>query len=207
MGLFRILSEKGWERTPPTPEGLTVEASQASAVPPQKVALLFFLAVVSVLFGLFITAYFIRMELDDWRPMPESGLLWVNTGLLFLASVALQWTSHVLRRERGKLVVAGLVLGALLTFGFVYGQFAVWQQMRAAGYFMGSNPANAFFYVLTGIHALHILGGLWVWTRAGIRVLSGAALERIRLAVELCALYWHFLLLVWLVLFALISNT
>lgn len=207
MGLFRILTEKPWQRTPQLAEGVSVEVSQALGHPPQKTALMFFLGVVGVLFGLFITAYFIRMELEDWRPMPEADFLWVNTLLLFLASIALQWTHNLLKNGRERGVKTGLLLGAALTLAFVYGQFLVWQDMRAAGYYMYNNPANSFFYVLTGIHALHILGGLWVWTRAGMRVLSGTAPEKIRLSVELCAVYWHFLLLVWLALFALISYT
>jgi cytochrome c oxidase subunit 3 len=207
MSLFRVLGEKGWQRTPQTADGLSAEVNQALGHPPQKTALMFFLAVVGVLFGLFITAYFIRMELEDWRPMPESQLLWVNTVLLFLGSVALQWTHSQLKHGREAGVKAGLLLGALLTLGFVYGQYAAWQDMRAAGYYMYNNPANSFFYVMTGIHALHIIGGLWVWMRAGYRVWTGTSPEKIRLSVELCAVYWHFLLLVWLVLFALLSNT
>ncbi len=207
MGLFSTLFEKGWERTPQTADGLSGEVSQALGHPPQKTALMFFLAVVTVLFGLFITAYFIRMKLEDWRPMPEPTLLWVNTAVLFLSSIALQWTHSRIKSGRDAGVKAGLLVGAVLTLGFVYGQYEAWQQMRALGYFVASNPANSFFYVLTGIHALHILGGLWVWTRAGFRVLSGTAPEKIRLSVELCAVYWHFLLLVWLVVFAVISYT
>ncbi len=207
MNPFRLLTEKGWHRTPQTPEGISVEVSQALGHPPQKTALMFFLGVVFVLFGLFITAYFIRMKLEDWRPMPEPGLLWVNTALLFLGSIVLQWTHVRLKNGRHAGVKTGLLLGAVLTLGFVYGQYSAWQEMRAAGYFMYNNPANAFYYVLTGVHALHILGGLWVWMRAGYRVFTGAAAETIRLSVELCAVYWHFLLLVWLVLFAVMSNT
>jgi len=207
MNPFRLLSEKGWQRTPQTPEGISVELSQALGHPPQKTALMFFLGVVFVLFGLFITAYFIRMNVEDWRPMPEPDLLWVNTALLFLGSIVLQWTHVRVKSGRDAGVKTGLLLGAVLTFGFVYGQYAAWQDMRAAGYFMYNNPANAFFYVLTGIHALHILGGLLVWARAGFRVFTGASTESIRLSVELCAVYWHFLLLVWLALFALLSNT
>lgn len=207
MNFWRLLTEKPWLHPARTAEGISIADSQASLVPPQKVALRFFLAVVSVMFGLFITAYFIRMELDDWRPMPESPMLWFNTALLFCASIALQWTRHALDDAGSGRIKAGLLLGALLTLGFVYGQFGVWQELRAAGYFMYANPANAFFYVLTGIHALHLLGGLWVWTRAGIRVWSGTEPGRIRLSVELCAVYWHFLLLVWLLLFAVLSST
>lgn len=207
MKLFRALTEKSWQQAGATAEGLYATESQASLQPPQKTALLLFLAVVSVMFGLFITAYFIRMELEDWRPMPESQLLWFNTLLLFLGSVALQWTHVSMKRGALSNVKTGLLLGALLTLGFVYGQVAVWQQMNGEGYYLYNNPANAFFYVLTGVHALHILGGLWVWTRASVRVWSGTSLDKIRLSVELCAVYWHFLLLVWLVLFALISTT
>jgi len=207
MNPFRVLTEKGWHRTPHTAEGVSVEVSQALGHPPQKTALMFFLGVVGVLFGLFITAYFIRMELEDWRPMPEPVLLWVNTAILFMASVVLQWTHHQLKHGRDTGIRPALLLGAVLTLGFVYGQVEAWQQMRAAGYFMYNNPANAFFYVLTAVHALHILGGLYVWLRAGLRVLTGTAPEQIRLSVELCAVYWHFLLLVWLLVFAVLSNT
>ena len=207
MNPFRLLTEKPWLRTPQTAGGLTVEVSQASLTPPQKVALRVFLGVVGVFFGLFFTAYFIRMGLADWRPMPEPQQLWFNTLLLFLGSIALQWTSHVVRRGDTGLVKIGLVLGALFTFGFVFGQVSVWQQMTAEGYYLYSNPANSFFYVLTGVHALHMLGGLWVWTRASVRVMAGAKPEVVRLSVELCATYWHFLLLVWLAVFALISYT
>jgi cytochrome c oxidase subunit 3 len=61
--------------------------------------------------------------------------------------------------------------------------------------------------VLTGVHVVHILGGLFVWIRAIFRVLTGMEHEKIRLSVELCAVYWHFLLLVWLVVFAVLSYT
>lgn len=207
MNPFRLLTERGWERTAQTAGGITVEASQASELPPQRVALRLFLGVVAVMFGLFITAYIIRMGLDDWRPMPEPQQLWFNTLLLIMGSIALQWTCHLQRRGETARMKAGLLLGALFTFGFVYGQVAVWQQMTAQGYYLYNNPANAFFYVLTAIHALHILGGLWVWTRASVRILAGGDPEKVRLSIELCAVYWHFLLLVWLAVFALISYT
>lgn len=207
MKLLRALTEKSWQQAGATADGYYATESQASLQPPQKTALLFFLGVVGVMFALFITAYFIRMELADWRPMPEPRLLWVNTLLLFLGSAALQWTHVSVRRGTLRSVKIGLLLGGLLTFGFVYGQVTVWRHMSGEGYYLYNNPANAFFYVLTGVHALHMLGGLWVWTRASFRVWFGSSLARVRLSVELCTVYWHFLLLVWLVLFALISTT
>jgi cytochrome c oxidase subunit 3 len=206
LRLFRILTEKPWLQSPQTPEGLTFEESQISGSP-QKTALLFFIGVVTAVFTLFITAYFIRMELEDWRPMPEASLLWTNTFVLFLASVALQLTYNSLRNGRNDLVKGGLLAGAVLSAAFIYGQMVVWQQMNGQGFLINTNPANAFFYLLTGIHALHLLGGLWVWARATLRVWTGTNPEQVRLSVELCALYWHFLLLVWLIVFALLSYT
>ena len=200
MGLVKTLSEKPWvNQTDATEDGFIT--------PPQRVALRFFLGVVAVLFMLFIVAYYIRMELDDWRPMPESPVLWFNTFLLFLSSVVLQWTSLMVSKGQRSKVKIGLILGAFTTLGFIFGQINVWQEMSANGYIMYNNPANAFFYVLTGIHGLHLLGGLWVWTWACFKVLSGKEIKEVKLSVELCAVYWHFLLIVWLVLFALLSYT
>ena len=87
------------------------------------------------------------------------------------------------------------------------GQLLAWQQLADAGYFVQSNPANAFFYLITGIHALHLLGGLVVWSLTLIKLLGGAEVARVRLSVELCAVYWHFLLVVWVILFGLMLST
>ena len=90
---------------------------------------------------------------------------------------------------------------------FIAGQLVVWNGLQSAGYFVASNPANSFFYLLTGLHALHLLGGLWVWSKSLIRLLSVGEPQDLRLSIELCTLYWHFLLIVWLVMFAILSNT
>ena len=83
----------------------------------------------------------------------------------------------------------------------------MWQQLSASGYFLTSNPANAYFYLITALHGVHLLGGLWVWARATGRVWRGTELGEARLSVELCTVYWHYLLLVWLVLFTLLLTT
>lgn len=206
MSLIDSLREMPWKDSYDDAGALEAHSGIAST-PPHKLALNFFMGVVGVLFALFITAYFVRMELNDWRPLPESPLLWFNTLLLFLSSVALQWTRVLVGRGQTARVKAGLLLGGLLTAAFILGQIEVWREMNAGGYLVYGNPANSFFYVLTGLHVLHLAGGLLVWIRAGIRVWTGATLQSIRLGVELCSVYWHFLLLVWLVLFALLSYT
>ena len=101
-----------------------------------------------------------------------------------------------------------MMITGLLTSAFVIGQFVAWQQLQANGQFVNTNPANAFFYLLTGVHALHIVGGMYVWARATIKIVRGSDDGAgIRRSIELCTIYWHFLLLVWLILFGLMLST
>jgi cytochrome c oxidase subunit 3 len=85
-------------------------------------------------------------------------------------------------------------------------QLLVWRQLVEAGYFAASNPANAFFYLLTGIHGLHVAGGFVALGRTFTKLWHGVGIERLRLSVWLCTVYWHFLLVVWLAIFALLMG-
>ena len=174
---------------------------------PAKIGLFSFIAVVTSLFALFLSAYMMRMRLGDWRPVDEPDLLWLNTAVLVLASVAFQLTRGAARRGRPVTIKVGLLVGGACTTLFLFGQLMAWQQLYASGFFMTGNPANSFFYLLTALHGLHLLGGMWVWGRTTLRILTGADAESVRLSVELCTVYWHYLLLVWIGLFALLLST
>jgi cytochrome c oxidase subunit 3 len=173
---------------------------------PAKTALFVFLAVASSLFALFISAYATRIHFLDWTPLPQPKLLTLNTGILLVASVAMQGTVFAARRGDVDSVRTGLVGVGVLTIGFIVGQLVVWQQLRDAGYFVATSAATAFFYLLTAVHGVHVLGGLVAWGRTCRRAWSGGSIEKLTLSVELCAIYWHFLLAVWLVLFALLVS-
>ena len=173
----------------------------------KAVALTVFLAVATSVFALFISAYTIRMEEPDWRPVAEPTLLWANTVILVLASIAYHWTRNAAVRGDEDKLKPGLIVSGGLTILFLLGQLVAWAQLNAAGYYLGTNPANAFFYLLTAVHGLHMLGGLWVWARSTTKVWSGAAADSVRLSIELCTVYWHFLLLVWIVLFGMRLST
>jgi cytochrome c oxidase subunit 3 len=175
--------------------------------PAKTFALVSFLAVATSLFALFISAYAMRMHMGDWRPVSEPQLLWVNSAFLVLASIAYQMTRNAAGRGQASRLRPGLVIAGLFTFLFLGGQLVAWMQLNAAGHYMASNPASAFFYVLTAVHGLHLLGGLWVWARSTVKVFSGADADSVRLSIELCAVYWHYLLLVWAVLFGLLLTT
>jgi cytochrome c oxidase subunit 3 len=178
----------------------------ASSLPPAKIGLGVFLAVVGSLFALFVSAYTMRMELIDWRALPVPPLLWFNTGVLIVSSGALQWAQSAARRDERDDVLIGLLAGNISAVVFLVGQLLAWHQLYAAGYFLAANPANAFFYLITATHGLHLLGGLVALGRTTARAWRGVAIPRLRLSVELCTMYWHFLLLVWLVVFALLTG-
>jgi len=174
--------------------------------PTAKVGLGVFLAVAGSLFALIISAYVMRMALLDWRPVPIPWLVWFNTAVLVLSSGVLQWTQGAARRGDQEGTVTGLLAAGVASIVFLVGQLLAWQQLLAAGYGVAGNPANSFFYLVTAVHGLHLLGGLVALGRAIASAWRGADLPRLRLSVELCAMYWHFLLLVWLVLLALLSG-
>jgi cytochrome c oxidase subunit 3 len=95
-----------------------------------------------------------------------------------------------------------------LTFAFLLGQSIVWYQLLKLGYFASTNVANAFFYLLTTIHGLHLLGGLIFWGLATSKLLKGNyKISNMQRTIELCAIYWHFLFFVWLILFGLMLFT
>jgi cytochrome c oxidase subunit 3 len=172
------------------------------------IGLLTLLAVVTSFFALILSAYSLRMELGDWVPLNEPQLLWTNTAMLVLASIVFQWTRNAAVSGKTLRLMPGLIITGLLTAAFVIGQLIAWQQLQASGQFITSNPANAFFFLLTGAHAVHILGGMYVWFRATVNVMLGKSDDStITRSIELCAIYWHFLLLVWLVLFGLLLST
>jgi cytochrome c oxidase subunit 3 len=174
---------------------------------PARIGLGVFLAVVGSLFALVTSAYLMRMDLPDWRTVPIPTLLWFNTGVLVLSSVTLQLAQVAARYEDRDVVIAGLLAGGVSAVTFLAGQLLAWQELRNAGYFLTANPANSFFYLITGLHGLHLLGGLVALGRTIAKAFSGLALPQLRLSLELCTTYWHFLLLVWLILFGLLSGS
>jgi len=202
--IFHELTRKPWL----TAQEAVVDlhTSAGFALPSAKLALRMFLAVVTVLFMLLIIAYGSRMEFEDWRPSPPLQLLWLNTALLVLGSLGMQWAQIGARRGQRDQVTVGLLAGGAFAFAFLGGQLLAWRELQAMTVFDISNPAIAFFYMITGLHGLHLLGGLVAWGRTAVKLWRGFGAGELRLSVELCTVYWHFLLAVWLVLFGLLFS-
>lgn len=172
-----------------------------------KLGLVIFITVITGLFSLLISAYSMRMGYGDWARLPEPPILWLNTGVIILSSVAFQWAQISARRDNMKNAKFGLILAGIFAIAFLAGQLLAWRQMEALGYFAASNPANAFFYLITALHGLHLAGGLVAWAKTGRKLRRGTAADDIRMSLDMCTVYWHFLLLVWLALFGLLLAT
>lgn len=195
------LTSKPWME-----QGLAGEFSAmgVSTAPLAKVGLIVLLVAIGSLFALFISAYVMRMQLADWRPVPKPTLLWVNTGILMLNSAALHWARVKAGQDSIGYVRTLLLIAGAAALVFVAGQLLAWQYLVQAGYFLTSNPASSFFYLITALHGLHVLGGVVALGRNGARAWQARDLASLRLGIDLCSLYWDFLLLMWLVLFGLL---
>ncbi len=180
--------------------------TESGTMPTAKIGLGIFLAVVGCLFALFTSAYFMRMELADWQAMPVPRVLWFNTGVLALSSVALHLAVVAVRKNQIETARLALATGGLTALVFLAGQLMAWRELSDSGYLLASNPANSFFYLLTAMHGLHIIGGLVALGRTTLKAWAGVHRDQLRLSIELCAMYWHFLLFVWLAIFVLLAG-
>lgn len=182
------------------------DGTGAMSMPAAKIGLGMFLAIVGSLFALLVSAYYMRMGLDDWRSIPVPRLLWFNTGALILASVALQAAHGAAHRRNIDAVRARLTIAGLFGAIFLVGQLLAWRQLSGSGFLLTGNPANSFFYLITGLHGLHVLGGMGSLGWTVDRAWNSTTTDKLQLNIELSAYYWHFLLVIWLVLFSLLTG-
>ncbi|HSO75200.1 MAG TPA: cytochrome c oxidase subunit 3 [Blastocatellia bacterium] len=140
----------------------------------------------------------------DWVVIQIPAVLWINTVVLVISSVTMELARRALaRNDYGSLkrwIVATTLLGAF----FLAGQVIAWEQLAAQGIYVNSHPHSSFFYLLTSLHALHLLGGviaLCYVTVNALRMRIGIAQ---RTAVGVTATYWHFMDGLWVYLFVLL---
>jgi cytochrome c oxidase subunit III len=173
------------------------------AADPARFGLWLFLGTVTMLFIGFTSAYMVRRGAGDWRPLAAPALLFWNTAAIAASSVALEVGRRRLRGWAPAGAIPWVTATGILGVLFAAGQVAAWRVLAARGFYLDSNPHNSFFYVLTGVHLVHLAGGL-VW--------CGVVLSRVRRlayvpgedGLGLFATYWHFLAGLWLYLLLLL---
>ncbi|MGH8866357.1 MAG: cytochrome c oxidase subunit 3, partial [Burkholderiales bacterium] len=141
---------------------------------------------------------------SDWLPLDMPRVLWFTTGMLLLSSVSIELARRALKRNEYAGFKRYISLTTLLGVAFLLGQVMAWRQLAAQGVFINSHPHSSFFYLLTSLHGLHLLGGviaLGYVTVAALRMRIGF---KRRTAVDVTAIYWHFMDGLWIYLFGLL---
>ena len=162
-----------------------------------------------MLFVALISAYIVRSaSSNDWHPVAMPKVLWLSTTLILISSATIEAARRSLKRQQDSGYARWLTGTVVLGVAFVVSQLIAWRQLVRQGVYLASNPYNSFFYLFTGAHGLHLLGGLCalgyllVGTRKKRATLEGE-LRRLA-AAEAATVYWHFMDALWVGLFLLL---
>lgn len=184
----------------------------------------FALAAIGMLFVALTSAYVVRHGLDPaWKPIQMPAIVWFNTAALIASSLTLERARRALAGVRVPVLSSGGVTAALygwftltLVLGFIFlcGQLVAWRRLSLEGLYLSTSPHSSFFYLLTGLHGLHLLGGiaaiLWldliIWRDHGFPIQKGLnwlgkpGLAILKRRIEATALYWHAMGALWIYL-------
>jgi cytochrome c oxidase subunit 3 len=177
----------------------------------KKMILWLFIVTIVMLFAAFTSAYIVRKADGEWLIFSLPSVFTYSTAIILLSSVTLQLAYTSLKN--GILDRAKLLLGFtfILGLGFLYAQYVGWGELVNMNVFLGgdsSNPSGSFVYILSGVHAFHLLTGLIYIGIVFSMLFSGKITQQKSLQFELCTTYWHFLDLLWIYLFVflLVNN-
>ncbi|WP_019028470.1 cytochrome c oxidase subunit 3 [Colwellia piezophila] len=213
MHILKTLRVKPW-----LPAELEPQASLPSALfnkeKAASTALQFFLAVITVIFLLFTITFLQRTQSFDfqalsgepWLPFTNADILWQNSAYLVLASISIMVAKKFAEQRILYAIIISLTATTLFTLLFINGQVQVWQQLNQSGFYITTNPANSYYFLLTGVHALHIIGGVLVLMRCIWLFAFSLSYPQLTSRLILCTRYWHYLLFIWLFLFFLLTS-
>jgi cytochrome c oxidase subunit 3 len=161
---------------------------------------------ITMSFAAFTSALFVREGAAvDWTHLVLPPILYANTIVLLLGSATLMAAGHavnahaLLDSHSVKTVMGWLIATLALGLLFIAGQYEAWRQLAAQGLFLSTNPNSSFFYVFTGMHILHLLGGIAALVYL-VGQLVGSHTTFRRAAFHNTAIYWHFMGVLWLYL-------
>jgi cytochrome c oxidase subunit III len=167
------------------------------------------LASVGMMFTSLSSAYIVRSaSANDWIGLPLPRVLLASTALLVGSSVTLEIARRKLKAALNGPYAKWLSLTVLLGIGFLVAQVFAWRQLAGQGIYVASHPHSSFFYLLTGAHAFHLVGGLlgltFLWLRSRRQLTEEALIAKRRAATDAVTIYWHFMDALWIYLFLLL---
>lgn len=171
----------------------------------------FLLLVVLMTFGGLIAAYVVIFtnNVAEWQPFDLPVQVWISTVLIIVSSVTYHLAKTAIDREDQPGAKRWLIVTTVLGASFISSQILAWIALRARGLYMGGNPYAGFFYILTAVHAVHVLGGVSalgaVLLRSWVPTENPFALAKRRTLGQVVGWYWHFMGALWVVLFILLG--
>jgi cytochrome c oxidase subunit 3 len=210
---------------PPTPASLEFAARLRRA----RLGLIVALVAIVMIFVSYSSAYVVRQGLPtldprtgnlvrDWLPLQLPNFLLINTLVLLISTI----TMELARRQAVRIAVASakksqlmtraetdrmpwLALTAVLGLSFLAGQWLVWRELAARGFYVDTSPSSSFFYLLTGMHGIHLLGGILALAAAGAAALLRRSAASSAIVVDATAWYWHFMTFLWVYILCLLE--
>ena len=202
------------ERRPgPPPPGIPADGGgdgdfgeSGSSFPISKgqVGLAILLTAIIMLFAGLSSAYIVLRGVPSWQNIELPSLLWPNTAALLLSSVAIELSRRAVRRNDIQSMKRWLAAGGVLGIVFLVGQLAAWRQLVRAGVYLPSTLQSSFFYILTGLHGLHLFGGIIALSIVLVMALRNRLSALRYEPLKLCATYWHVMDMLWIYLFLLL---
>ncbi|HYG02460.1 MAG TPA: cytochrome c oxidase subunit 3 [Chryseosolibacter sp.] len=180
------------------------EAKKPLSMHPKKFAMWLFIVSVAMLFAAWTSAYIVKRGEPGWSSFELPIQFWINSIIIVASSLTMVWAHRNLKQDNIEQAKLAISITAILGVAFLIGQFLAWQKMIEMNYYfsgMGSNTSSSFIYVLTGVHGVHIIGGVVYLLILMVSVFKGKVHSKNMTMMDLCATYWHFLDVLWLYLF------
>jgi cytochrome c oxidase subunit III len=183
------------------------EAKSPLAMNPKKFAMWLFCVSVVMVFGALTSAYIVRQAEGNWLIFELPQLFWVNTGVILISSVTMHTAYLAAKRDRLELVKIAVVITTILGVAFLIGQFMAWGDLVDQKVHWVGNPSGSFVYILSGLHGLHIVGGVVFLLIVLNSTFKYKVHSKSLNQIEMCITYWHFLGGLWLYLFVFLLLT
>ena len=168
---------------------------------PKKFALWLFLVTVMMIFAAFTSAYIVRQSEGNWLEFDLPQSFWITSVIILLSSITMHWAYYSAKRDQIRNVKVAMGITVVLGVAFLVGQFIAWGDLVDMNVFFVGNPAGSFVYVLSGLHAAHLVSGVIVLLITLVSAFRYKIHAKRMDQIEMCATYWHFLDGLWLYLF------